>query len=58
MLLDLGRGQQGAGDGRAAVQRVAPQNGGVVPSRNLQESEDAVIIENYDLLANLPVLPI
>ena len=41
MLLDLGGGEEGAGDGGAAVEVVAAQNGGVVSSRNLkQQCED------------------
>ena len=46
MLLDLGRCEQGAGDGGAAVQGVAAQNGGIVPSRNLKESQD---IEKFSI---------
>ena len=37
VFLDLGRGEQGAGDSCAAVKGVAAQNGGIVPPRNLYD---------------------
>ena len=42
VLLDLGGGEEGAGDGGAAVEVVAAQNRGVVSSRNLEQFEPAI----------------